>query len=73
MRGLLRTHLQLILHPRSTLQQANALLHREVAHGAIQSTVCEQATERLLALWAAAVFAQVSPLQDALGCKTVRV
>ena len=62
-------YLQLILDPGGSLQQANALLHREVTHGTIESAVSKQASKGLLALWAAAVVVQLSPLKNALGCR----
>ena len=61
-------YLELTLHPGCPLQQADAFLNRKVTHGAVQSAICQQATERVLALGAAAILAQLSPLQNALSC-----
>ncbi len=62
------TCLQLLLNPGGSFQQTNTLLYREVTHCAIQGAVGEQTGEGLLALGAAAIVAQISPLENAFGC-----
>lgn len=62
------TCLQLLLNPGGSFQQTHTLLYREVTHCAVQGAVGEQTAKGLLALGAAAIVAQISPLQNAFGC-----
>ena len=64
-----RRYLELVLHPRGPLQQAHAFLCWEVTECAIQHAIGQQAREGLLALRAGAVVPQISPVDDALGCR----
>ncbi len=62
------TCLKLLLNPGGSFQQTHTLLYREVTHCAIQGAVGQQTGEWLLALGAAAIVPQISPLQNAFGC-----